>query len=204
MNKCVLIQANGDGVRMKDYFNIAKHHLFYKGARIIEQIVCSVDAAGIDCYIATKYTENVMLTSIHCKDTKNRIETLAQCLDTLASYDTIIVHDCDVLFNYDTIEAMEGNMISVAHYKGDGLKYGFIEVDKHFQYKWGNEKRKETEYIAAGLYSFETKLMKQFIEKNNGLSYDSLLEYYNMYKPNLLYTNSHINLGDIDSYMNNL
>jgi choline kinase len=204
MTKCVLIQANGDGTRMKDYFQIAKHHLFYKGSRIIEQIVSSVETAKVDCYIASKYTENVMFNSIHCKDTKNRIETIEQCLEKLASYDTIIVHDCDVLFNHNTITAMEGNMISVAHYKGDGLKYGFIEVDQHFKYKSGNEKRTEAEYITSGLYSFETKRMKQFIEKNNGLSYDSLLAYYNVYQPQLLYTNNHTNLGDIDSYMQNL
>lgn len=204
MNKCVLIQANGDGIRMRNYFDMPKHHLYYQGVRIIEQIIQNVEAAGLDYYIATKYDERCSDKAIHLQPTSNRIETLALCLDRLASYDTIIVHDCDVLFDVDIIAAMEGDMLSVAPYKGDGLKYGFIEIDNRLMYKTGNEKKTEAPYIASGLYAVKTKSIKQFIEKNKSASIESLLEYYNENKPNLFYTQRHINLGDIDSYMNNL
>lgn len=204
MSRCLLVQANGDGIRMRKYFNIPKHQLYYHGIRIIDHIITKAKVVNIDCYIATKHKEHTDYNTIHLHDTKNRIETLASCLDKLAAYETIIVHDCDVLFQAEMIAAMNDDMIAVSHYKGDGMKYGFVELDKDFAYKHGNEKETATPYITAGMYAVNRERIADFIDANKKKDIQSLLEYYNVNKPKLLYTKDYLNLGDIESYMHNL
>lgn len=203
MNKCVLIQANGNGERMREYFDIPKHHVFYKGDRIVNHIIKYIEAAGIDYYIATKYDENINNENIiKCGDTNNRLETLKCCIPYLMKYDSVIVHDCDVIFNTDCIKSIQNDMLSISSYKNDGMKYGFVSVDCDFSYVSGNEKTKEESFITTGIYSFDVNNMIEYL--NNNPVTESLLSYYNLYIPKLYYTKEHINLGDIKSYMNQL
>ena len=203
MNRCVLIQANGNGERMKDYFGIPKHHLYYKGDKIINNIISNIQNTGIDYYIATKYKQDGLGKNIIlCMDTNNRLQTLQYCLEYLQNYDSIIVHDCDVIFDSKCISNMYGDMISISAYKQDGYKYGFISIDNNLQYKNGNEKIKEEPFITTGIYSFNRKNMQEFIAKNQ--ESETLLDYYNTHNPKLYYTEEFTNLGDINSYMNNI
>ena len=202
MSKVVLITANGDGTRMRQFFDMPKHHLYYKGKKIIDNIIDMCESVSIPYYVASKIEEDDHVNVILCNDTKNRMQTIKKCINQLCDYDTMIIHDCDIIFDSSYLDSITGETISVSLYKNDGKKYGFVSVDRNIEYKHGNEKEVESEFITTGIYACNVQKMKTFLNSNPNA--ESMLEYYNHNKPKLLYTNTHINLGDIESYMNNL
>lgn len=200
MNKLVLITANGDGTRMRNFFRMPKHLLYYKGKRIIDTIVESCKLAKLPYKIASKHYSGK--DYFLCTGTRTRMETIRQCVKHVKDIDTIIIHDCDIIFPSEHLASISGNTISVSLYKGDGLKYGFVSVDEKLEYKIGNEKESQSEFITTGVYACDFKSFKEFLIQNPNA--ESMLEYYNHNKPKLLYVDTYINLGDIESYMNNL
>jgi NDP-sugar pyrophosphorylase family protein len=192
---------------MKRFFSLRKHLLYYKGTSIIEHILKNCINANVECFIVCKEddTETRSLTDniIIVGKTNNRVETINKSLSYLQDrFETIIAYDCDVLFSSKIISSIDDDMITVSLYKNDGLKYGFVSVDSNLQYKHGNEKQKESEFITTGIYSFNVNRMKLFLKENQDA--ESMLEYYNVNKPKLIYTSSYTNLGDIYSYFENL
>ena len=190
MSKCILIQANGNNLRLGKFFKQPKYELYYKNARIIETIIQNALLVTNNVYVAVRKkhtlnfnTKNINL--IYCDQTDTRLETLKQCFPHLNEYDSV---------GYMSIA--EGNL------KLDGLKYGFVSLDNNFKFLDGNEKKEETGHITIGAYCVNVK------EYNNYLSWaskESMLDYYNQCKnTDVVYSENHINLGDINSYIENL
>jgi molybdopterin-guanine dinucleotide biosynthesis protein A len=204
---CVLIQANGDNVRLGSFFKQPKYELYYKGKKIIEHIIENAKKTGKDVYVALRKnakinfdTENVNI--IFCDKTNTRFETLKQCFNHLKHYESVIIHDCDVIIKDNILKKLNENSLVVTHYKMDGLKYGFVDLDEDFKYILGNEKKVEKNYITIGTYSVKTNDFVDFLNFNNS---DSLLEYYNTdITKSVFLSKEHINLGDIESYFKNL
>ena len=206
MKKCVLIQANGNNERLGRFFDIPKHELFFKNKRIIDQIVSNCKNLNSDIFISIRENTKLNCESkcfkiIESPQTFNRIDTLEQCLSKLHSYDSILVLDSDVIISHEVLKFLNGNSLAVGPYKYDGKKYGFIDVSPSFEYVFGNEKEKETNYITVGAYSLDRKSFSKFLSLKNNRSKESLLNYYNIEKPKIFFSNSHICLGDINSYM---
>jgi hypothetical protein len=205
--KCVLIQANGNNVRLGKFFKQPKYELFYNKKRIIEHIIENAKSSGLDVFVALREGSKIKFNTkevqiIYCKKTETRAETLRQCFDELKNYDSIIIHDCDVIIDSDVLIELDSNSLAITNYKFDGLKYGFIELDKNFNYIFGNEKIKEEAYITIGAYSVSNKDFSFYLKNNN---FDSLLEYYNSkIDKRVVFSKKHINLGDIKSYFENL
>ena len=204
---CVLIQANGDNVRLGSFFKQPKYELYYKGKKIIEHIIENAKKTGKDVYVALRKntkinfdTENINI--IFCDKTNTRFETLKQCFNHLNYYESVIIHDCDVIIKDNILKKLNDNSLVVTHYKMDGLKYGFVDLDEDFKYILGNEKKVEKNYITIGAYSVKTNDFVNFLNFNNS---DSLLEYYNTdITKSVFLSKEHINLGDIESYFKNL
>jgi molybdopterin-guanine dinucleotide biosynthesis protein A len=204
---CVLIQANGDNVRLGSFFKQPKYELYYKGKKIIEHIIENAKKTGKDVYVALRKnakinfdTENINI--IFCDKTNTRFETLKQCFNHLKYYESVIIHDCDVIIKDNILKKINDNSLVVTHYKMDGLKYGFVDLDEDFKYILGNEKKVEKNYITIGAYSVKTNDFFDFLNFNNS---DSLLEYYNTdITKSVFLSKEHINLGDIESYFKNL
>lgn len=206
MDKALLITASGDGTRMRSFFGVPKHLLYYKGKRILDKIAERGIDAGYEMHLAVQEDDNVEhknIKKIICGKTETRMETLMVCLPYLQRYRTVLVHDCDVLFSVRMLKLMEEDSISVSIYPKDEKKYGFVDIDEKFSYLNGNEKRKEAPLITTGLYSFGRRRMEMFFE-NRKHPTDTMLDYYNLHKPELIFALDFINLGDIQSYMNNL
>ena len=206
MKKCVLIQANGNNERLGKFFDIPKHELFFDGKKILDHILLNCEKLNCDIFISIR--ENTKINSelknfkvIECSQTFNRIDTLEQCLKQLENYDSVLVLDSDVIISYEVLKFLNGNSLAVGPYKYDGKKYGFVDVNPSFEYISGNEKENETNYITVGAYSFNKKSFLRFLNLKNNRSNESLLNYYNIEKPKIFFSNSHICLGDINCYM---
>ena len=117
-------------------------------------------------------------------------------------YTSIIIHDCDVIIKKEVLDKLEQNSLAITNYKLDGKKYGFVELDQNFNYLKGNEKETETGHISIGAYSVNGYEFNNYLK----LAVDeSLLSYYNICSnPKVVYSKQHTNLGDINSYINNL
>jgi len=204
---CVLIQANGNNVRLGKYFKQPKYELFYKNKRIIEHIIDNTIKSNHDVFLAIREgtipnfdTKNVNL--IYCTKTETRGETLSQCFKHLKKYESIIIHDCDVIIDFEILKELNKNSIAITNYKFDGLKYGFIDLDKNFKYISGNEKSKEEAYITIGAYSVTNLEFSNFLQTTE---FESLIDYYNTsIEKTVVFSKKHINLGDIHSYFQNL
>jgi dTDP-glucose pyrophosphorylase len=206
LDRALLITANGDGTRMKRFFGLPKHSIFYQGKRIHELISQRGSSAGFAVYIAVQNNYEIQTKDagvIVCGPTQNRMETIHACLPYLERYESILVHDCDVLFEEDMLASMQDDAISVSFYRKDGKKYGFVDIDENFSYLVGNEKQREAPFITTGLYSFSRRRMELFYEHYNK-PIETMLDYYNLHRPRLLFAQDYINLGDIQSYMQNL
>ncbi len=205
--KCILIQANGNNIRLGKYFSQPKYELFYNGERIIDTIIKSATTSADKVFVAVRKNveikfdcSNVML--IPCEQTTNRLDTLKQCFPYLAKYTSTIIHDCDTIIEPDVLSKLEKNSIAITNYKLDGLKYGFVGLDHNFTYIKGNEKKKETGHITIGAYSVTTDSFCKYLEE---VTEESLLAYYNQAKDvSVIYSKNHTNLGDINSYIDNL
>jgi choline kinase len=204
---CVLIQANGDNIRLGKFFKQPKYELYYKNKRIIEHIIENVKQSGKDVFLAIREGSKINfnidgIRVIYCTKTNSRFETLKQCFNVLKSYDSVTIHDCDVIIKHNILKMLKENSLVVTLYKKDGLKYGFVELDEKFDYIIGNEKIKEQDYITIGCYCVDTN---QFMEFLNHMNSDSLLEYYNSdINKSVFFSKEHINLGDIESYYQNI
>jgi hypothetical protein len=207
MSKGILIQANGNNIRLGKYFKQPKYELYYKNTRIIESIINNSLLVTKNVYVAIRKnsrinfnTKNIKL--IYCDQTTTRLETLKQCFPYLKNYKSIIIHDCDTIIESNVLKNLKNNSIAITNYKLDGLKYGFINLDNNFKYLNGNEKTFETGHITIGAYCVDVK------EYNNYLkcaTKESMLDYYNQCnQTNVVYSKNHTNLGDINSYMENL
>jgi choline kinase len=207
MSKGILIQANGNNIRLGKYFKQPKYELYYKNTRIIESIINNSLLVTKNVYVAIRKnsrinfnTKNIKL--IYCDQTTTRLETLKQCFPYLKNYKSIIIHDCDTIIESNVLKNLKNNSIAITNYKLDGLKYGFINLDNNFKYLNGNEKTFETGHITIGAYCVDVK------EYNNYLKWatkESMLDYYNQCnQTNVVYSKNHTNLGDINSYMENL
>jgi choline kinase len=206
MDRALLITANGDGTRMGSFFGIPKHLLFYKGRKILDWISERGINSGFEMFLAVQTDDGIHhegLTKIICGRTESRMETISVCLPYLQRFHSVLVHDCDVLFPEDMLQSMDEDAISVSIYPKDEKKYGFVDIDKNFSYLNGNEKQKEAPFVATGLYSFRRRSMEAFL-KNNVNPTDTMLDYYNLHHPELIFAKDFINLGDIQSYMSNL
>jgi len=204
---CVLIQANGNNVRLGKYFKQPKYELFYKNKRIIEHIIENSVNSGCDVYLAIRKNSKIKFNTdniniIYCEKTNTRAETLKQCFSYLTNYDSVIIHDCDVIIETEILKKLKDNSLAVTNYKFDGLKYGFIDLDSNFKYIKGNEKIKEEAYITIGAYCVSNYQFSKYLEDYN---FDTLIDYYNIIdKKNIVFSKKHINLGDINSYFDNL
>jgi len=211
MRKAILIQANGNNVRLGCFFKQPKYELHYNGSRIIDHICKIVKSLeGVDVFLALredvqfdKTPDNSVLKILRCKPTYCRQDTLKELLPYFKEYDELIIHDCDVIIDIDVLQRLQGNSIAVSTYKNDGLKYGFIELNETFQFIKGNEKEYEADYISIGAYSV---ILNQFTEYIQTATEESLLHYFNNTNNNttVVYSKTFLNLGDIDSYINNL
>ena len=75
-------------------------------------------------------------------------------------------------------------------------------ISHNFKYIKGNEKEKETGHITIGAYSVVIDSFCKYLEK---ATEESLLAYYNQTEDvNVVYSKNHTNLGDINSYIDNL
>ena len=207
MSKCILIQANGNNLRLGKFFKQPKYELYYKNTRIIETIIQNALLVTNNVYVAVRKkhtlnfdTKNINL--IYCDQTDTRLETLKQCFPHLNKYDSVVIHDCDTIIESKVLKNLNNNSIAITNYKLDGLKYGFVSLDNNFKFLHGNEKKEETGHITIGAYCVNVK------EYNNYLSWaskESMLDYYNQCKnTDVVYSENHINLGDINSYIENL
>lgn len=206
MDKALLITASGDGTRMRDYFGIPKHLIYYNGRRIVDWISERGMQAGFEMHLALQLDDGIEhpnLKKIICGRTESRMETLQVCLPHLQGYKTVLVHDCDVLHSANMLKMMDEDSISVSIYQKDEKKYGFVDIDEKFCYLNGNEKQKEAPLITTGLYSFGMRRMELFFQ-HNPMPTETMLDYYNLHHPELIFAKDFINLGDIQSYMNNL
>lgn len=208
MKKCIVIQANGNNERMSKFFPQPKYELFYNGKKIIHHIIENAKKLECDVYVVlNKKTKiNFDTTGINVvlvDSTKFRLETLSKCFENFKNYNEVIIHDCDVIIPYKSLKKLSGDGITVTNYKYDGLKYGFVMLDENFKFIKGNEKTEESGHITTGAYSVNYKKFENFIRNNNNT--DSFWGYYNNSKEvNLVFTKNSINLGDINSYMDNL
>jgi choline kinase len=206
--KCLLIQANGNNIRLSKFFKQPKYELYYKDKRIIDTIISNSIGVVDKIYVAVRKdaklnfdTSNVEL--IYCNQTTSRLDTLKQCFKFINSkYTSIIIHDCDVIIEKEVLDKLEQNSLAITNYKLDGKKYGFVELDQYFNYLKGNEKETETGHISIGAYSVYSPEFNNYLKSAVD---ESLLSYYNICSsPTVVYSKQHINLGDINSYINNL
>jgi len=205
--KGLLIQANGNNIRLGKYFKQPKYELYYNNERIIDTIINNGLEKNIDVFVAVRKNiplnfDTSKVNLIHCDQTTSRLDTLKQCFPHLKQYDSIIIHDCDTIIESDVLGELNNNSLAITNYKLDGLKYGFIELDKNFNYLTGNEKEKETGHISIGAYSVKVNEFTKYLE--NAIE-ESLLCYYNQCQnTDVVYSENHTNLGDINSYIDNL
>ena len=205
--RCLLIQANGDNVRMGKYFKQPKYELYYKNRRIIDHIIEKGSAIFDKIYVAVRKGTQINFNSsgceiIYCERTETRVETLKQCFKEIKGFDCVIIHDCDTIIDSDVLEEMSGNSLAITHYKFDGMKYGFVEIDSKMRYLKGNEKQKIQGHITIGAYSVQTENFLDYLENTTD---ESMLSYYNTQNnSSVVYSKNHINLGDINSYTDNL
>jgi hypothetical protein len=207
--RCLLIQANGNNNRMGHYFKQPKYELYYGGSKIIDRIMENSYGVFDKIFVAIRRGVEInfnssMVDLIYCERTESRIETLKNCFEKLEDYESVTIHDCDVMIDREVLEEMRGNSLAVTSYKRDGLKYGFIELDRKMRYLKGNEKEKEEGHVSIGAYSVYYNEFNRYLEKATA---ESLLEYYNLLESNnigIVYSKNHINLGDIESYIGNL
>ena len=54
MDKCILIQANGNNLRLGKFFRQPKYELFYKNIRIIESIIRNSLEITDNVYVAVR------------------------------------------------------------------------------------------------------------------------------------------------------
>jgi len=207
MSKCILIQANGNNIRLGKFFKQPKYELYYNNTRIIESIIKNSSSVNDNIYIALRENTNINFNTdkvklIYCKPTTTRLETLKQCFPYLKDYNSIIIHDCDNIIETQVLRDLNHNSIAITNYKLDGLKYGFVNLDNNFNYLNGNEKQSETGHITIGAYCVDTKEYNKYLK---WATKESMLDYYNQCKNvNVVYSNNHTNLGDINSYIENL
>jgi hypothetical protein len=206
--KCILIQANGNNIRLGKFFNQPKYELYFNGDRIINHIIKNSLETNNKVFIAIKNKvkpkfNNNNVEFIYCNETTNRLDTLKQCFGRLKSYSSVVIHDCDTIIESNILKQLDLNSLAITTYKLDGLKYGFVELDNNLQYIKGNEKEMITDHITIGAYSVKTD---EFINYMETSTQESLLNYYNQcdVPPKVIYSKSHLNLGDINSYINNL
>lgn len=205
--KCILIQANGNNIRLGRYFSQPKYELYYNSSRIIDTIVTNALISADKIFVAIREDVKIKfdsskVTLIPCKQTTNRIDTLKQCFPYLQDFASTIIHDCDTIIEPDVLGRLEEDSVAITNYKLDGLKYGFVGLDHNFNYIKGNEKEEETGHITVGAYSVRTTLFSKYLES---AVEESLLMYYNQCADvNVVYSKNHINLGDINSYIDNL
>ena len=206
--KCLLIQANGNNIRLSKFFKQPKYELYYNNKRIIDTIIHNSIEVVDKIYVAVRKdtqlnfdTSKVQL--IYCDQTTSRLDTLKQCYKFIPSkYTSIIIHDCDVIIEKEVLDKLEQNSLAITNYKLDGKKYGFVELDQNFNYLKGNEKETETGHISIGAYSVCGPEFNNYLKSAVD---ESLLSYYNICSnPTVVYSKQHTNLGDINSYINNL
>jgi hypothetical protein len=205
--KCVLIQANGNNIRLGKYFSQPKYELFYNGERIIDTIIKSATTSADRVFVAVRNNAEIKfdcsnVVVIPCEQTTSRLDTLKQCFPYLVEYTSTIIHDCDTIIESNVLCKLEKDSVAITNYKLDGLKYGFVGLDHNFNYIKGNEKQKETGHITIGAYSVVTDSFCKYLEE---ATEESLLAYYNQAKDvSVVYSKNHTNLGDINSYIDNL
>lgn len=206
--KTLLIQANGNNIRLSKYFKQPKYELYYNNKRIIDTIIENGKNVVDKIYVAVRKGApiNFDITNINlieCDHTTSRLDTLKQCFKFIPEkYKSVIIHDCDVIIDSEVLNKLQHNSLAITNYKLDGLKYGFIELDQNFKYLKGNEKETETGHISIGAYSVEGKSFYNYLKT---ATEESLLAYYNQAEcVNVVYSKKHTNLGDINSYMDNL
>jgi hypothetical protein len=207
---CVLIQANGNNERLGKFFKQPKHELFYGKSKIIENIINECKSLDLDIFISLRKGKVIRFdysdcTIIECTKTHNRIDTLEQCFPHLEAYSAVLILDSDVIVRANVLKHMSANSIAIGQYPKDGKKYGFVEVDPLFRYVFGNEKQKETSHITVGAYSVSYKEFTNYLTSKSDRQNESLLNYYNQHKPNnLVFSDTHLVLGDIEAYINQL
>jgi hypothetical protein len=206
--KTLLIQANGNNIRLSKYFKQPKYELYYNNKRIIDTIIENGKNVVDKIYVAVRKGapinfDTTNITLIECDYTTSRLDTLKQCFKFIPEkYKSVIIHDCDVIIDSEVLNKLQHNSLAITNYKLDGLKYGFIELDQNFKYLKGNEKETETGHISIGAYSVEGKSFYDYLKT---ATEESLLAYYNQAEcVNVVYSKKHTNLGDINSYMDNL
>lgn len=206
MDKCVLIQANGNNERLGKFFKQPKHELFYGKKKIVENIINECKSLNLDIFISLRKGKTISFdcsdcTIIECTKTYNRIDTLEQCFPRLEAYTSVLILDSDVIIKENVLKHMLGNSIAIGQYKDDGKKYGFVKVDPLFNYISGNEKLQKESHISIGAYSVNYNEFVDYLNCESNRENESLLNYYNKNKPKLIFSDNHIVLGDMHSYI---
>ena len=130
------------------------------------------------------------------------MDTLKQCFDKIGAIGDCVIHDCDTIIDSEILKKLKGDSLTITNYKLDGKKYGFVDLDSNFNYLKGNEKIMETGHISIGAYCVNIERFKIYLEDVNE---ESMLEYYNKIENvGLVYSKEFLNLGDINSYLENL
>jgi choline kinase len=208
-HNCILIQANGNNSRLGNFFKQPKHELFFGEKRIIERIIDECRETDLDIFICLRIGVNLNFntegcTIIRCEQTFNRIDTLEQCFLHFKNYDSVLILDSDVIIKANVLKRMADNCIAIGQYKNDGKKYGFVKVDPVFKYISGNEKQNQESHITIGAYCVRYNEFVKYLASKSDRQNESLLNYYNQYRPGLVFSDTHIVLGDIESYVNQL
>ena len=127
MSKCILIQANGNNLRLGRFFKQPKYELYYKNVKIIETIIKNALSITNNVFVAVRKnynlnfnTENIEI--INCDQTETRLETLKQCFPYLNKYQSVIIHDCDTIIESQVLKDLNNNSVAITNYKLDGLK----------------------------------------------------------------------------------
>lgn len=208
-HSCILIQANGNNSRLGKFFKQPKHELFFGQKRIIERIIEECRQTKLDIFICLRKgvepnfnTEGCEI--IECEQTFNRIDTLEQCFAYFKNYESVLILDSDVIIKEGILKHMTRDSIAIGQYKYDGKKYGFVKVDPLFNYISGNEKQDQESYITIGAYCVSYNKFVNYLASKLGREDESLLNYYNQHKPNLVFSDTHLVLGDMESYINQL
>ena len=121
MNKCILIQANGNNLRLGSFFKQPKYELYYKNTRIIDSIIQNSLSITDNVYVAIRKNTTINFNTdkiklIYCEQTTTRLETLKQCFPHLDSYDSVIIHDCDTIIESKVLNNLDYNSVAITNY----------------------------------------------------------------------------------------
>lgn len=200
----VLISANGDSVRIKNYLFTNKLNVFYRGEPVTKHYEKYKVAGNV--YLASNTD---VLSGLHyCPDisgvtipkTNSRIESIKRFLYEAPLKGNLIVVDCDVMFRPSTLKLLSENRFLYSNAPKDGGQYGYVDLDEVGRINRWSEKEIEmiNIYVGAGTINIDKFL-------NHNFQTDSIIEYYSAYGSIGMHIRNYEydNIGDIKNYIKN-